>query len=390
MTELAELDAAWLDYSDRVKAAGQSITGPEFTDDPRLRAEGYRYVGRLANLAHQIYLEFADTARPALFRYEDDMSTFGAPNMDNNYARAMLEPTGTYRVSGDISGIKELLISVHEGEMALGKPAVLGEVALGDLEVGEDGWLDLIVGGTQGPTNWIALQPNSSYLNIRQFVGDWEHDPIAVLDIERLDDVGPATNVTPASMAVALDRAATWVESAVSFWNMFAGGLEAMTPVNEFLPPRYAQGGADNMVHGGTKWELGPEQALVIEFDEPVATYWSIQMYMLPWLTPLDAANRMTSINDGQVRRDEDGKIRIVMAHCDPGVENWLDTSDLTEGLCSYRWVRARTEPTPVATLVDIAEVRKYLPESTPEFSSDERTAQIGKRHRGVARRFRR
>ena len=74
-----------------------------------------------------------------------------APNMDNNYARAMLEPTGTYRVSGDISGIKELLISVHEGEMALGKPAVLGEVALGDLEVGEDGWLDLIVGGTQGP-----------------------------------------------------------------------------------------------------------------------------------------------------------------------------------------------------------------------------------------------
>ena len=47
MTELAELDAAWLDYSDRVKAAGQSITGPEFTDDPRLRAEGYRYVGQV-------------------------------------------------------------------------------------------------------------------------------------------------------------------------------------------------------------------------------------------------------------------------------------------------------------------------------------------------------
>ena len=137
------------------------------------------------------------------------------------------------------------------------------------------------------------------------------------------------------------------------------------------------------MVHGGTKWELGPEQALVIEFDEPVATYWSIQMYMLPWLTPLDAANRMTSIDDGQVRRDEDGKIRIVMAHCDPGVENWLDTSDLTEGLCSTtRWVRAGTEPAPVATLVDIAEVRKYLPESTPEFSSEARPAQIGKRHR--------
>ena len=211
-----------------------------------------------------------------------------------------------------------------------------------------------------------------------------------MLDIERLDDVGVASTVTPASMTVALDRAATWVEGAVNFWNMFAGGIKAMTPVNQFLPPRHAQGGADNMVHGATRWELGPDQALVVEFDEPAATYWSIQMYMLPWLTPLDAANRVTSINDGQVRRDEDGRIRLVIAHTDPDVENWLDTSGLTDGLCSYRWVRSATEPTPVATLVDFAEVREHLPASTPEFSADARRAQIARRHRGVARRFRR
>ncbi|MGZ4807606.1 MAG: hypothetical protein ACXV5U_14615, partial [Ilumatobacteraceae bacterium] len=104
-------------------------------------------MSRLANLAHQIYLEFGSTTRPSLFRYNDDISTFGAPNTDNNYCRAMVDPAGTYRVTGDISGLKELIVSVHDGEMALGKVAILAEVTLGDLDFGDDGWLELIVGG---------------------------------------------------------------------------------------------------------------------------------------------------------------------------------------------------------------------------------------------------
>ena len=163
-----------------------------------------------------------------------------------------------------------------------------------------------------------------------------------------------------------------------------------MTPTNEFLAPMRPAGGAVNMVHGATRWELEPDQALVVEFDEPVATYWSIQMYMLPWLAPLDFTNRVTSLNDRQVQVDPDGKVRIVISHNDPGVHNWLDTSGLQEGLCSYRWVRASTEPTPIATLVPFADVRKYLPESAQSFSASDRKAQIGARRRGIARRFRR
>ncbi len=390
MSELAELDAAWIRFAERVRVAGESITGAEFTSDPRLRAEGYRYVSRLVNLAQQIYLEFADTERPALFRFEDDISTFGAPNMDNNYLRAMVDPAGIYRVSGDVAGVKELLISVHEGEMALGKPAVLGELALADLKVDEDGWLEIIVGGTEGPANWLGMPANTTWLNIRQFVGDWEHDPIAVLDIERLDAEGLAKSVSPNGIAEGLDRAGEWVEGSVRFWNMFAGGIGSMTPVNEFLPPMRPQGGAENMVHGATKWELARDQALVVEFDEPEATYWSMQMYMLPWLVPLDIANRVTSLNDRQVHRDGDGRVRIVMAAVDPGVQNWLDTTGLAEGLCTYRWVRSTTEPTPVARLVHIDAVRDHLPTGTPEFSAGQRDAQVAARHRGVARRFRR
>ena len=76
-----------------------------------------------------------------------------------------------------------------------------------------------------------------------------------------------------------------------------------------------------------------PDQALVVEFDEPVATYWSIQMYMLPWLAPLDFTNRVTSLNDRQVQVDPDRPVRFIISHNDPGVHNWLDTSGLEGGV---------------------------------------------------------
>ncbi len=248
----------------------------------------------------------------------------------------------------------------------------------------------MIVGGPELPGNWIPLTDEAVYVNVRQFVADWERDPIAVLTIERLDAAAVARNVTPASVATALDKAATWVEASVAFWNMYSDGIKAMTPINEFTAPNRPAGGAVNMVHGACRWNLQPNQALVVEFEEPTATYWSIQTYMLHWLQPLDFANRVTSLNDGQARVDADGRVRVVISSADPRVQNWLDTSGLRDGLCSYRWVRATTEPTPTATLVDIADVRAHLPETTPVFGPPDRDAQIAARRRGVARRFRR
>jgi hypothetical protein len=357
--ETADIDAAWCRYNERIRAVGESITVDGFPTDPRLRAEGYRYVNRLANLAHQIYVEFGDAARPSLFRYADDITPFGATNTDN-------------------------------GEFVFGKVAVLAEASLGDLAIGDAGMLDLVLGGPERATNWLPLGPDAVYINIREFVGDWEHDALASLAIERIDAVAPAENLTPAALAEALDRAAAWVAASVQVWNEYAVGLRSVIPVNEITPPRPAEGGAVNMLHGGCQWDLGPREVLVVELDDPDVTYWSIQTYVIDWLQPLDFTNRVTSLNDRQVRVDDDGKVRVVLAHTDPGVQNWLDTSGLPTGLMSYRYVRPSTAPTPTVTRSGIDAVRDHLPRSTPSFSEDERREQIAARRRGVARRFRR
>ncbi len=391
MTEsVTDLDAAWCSYAERIKAVGESITGEGFPDDPRLRAEGYRYVSRLTNLAQLIYVEFGDPDRPSLFRVGDDTTPFGATNTDNNYYRAILHPTGTYRVTGDVTGVKELLFSVQDGEFVFGKTEVLAELSLEELVVGDDGTLELYLGGPQRPPNWLPLAPEAEYLNVREFVGDWEHDALASLYMERIDDIGPPANLTPAAHAAALDRVATWVEASVGLWKEYVAGLRSFLPTNGLQAPLKPVGGAQNMLHGAGQWGLEPHQALIIEFDRPDVTYWSVQTYVLDWMVPLDFANRVTSLNDGQLRQDDDGTFRVVLSHTDPGVQNWLDTSGLPNGLFTYRYVRPKNAPAPVTTVVEAADVRAHLPASTPVFSAEERRDQITSRRRGVARRFRR
>ncbi len=388
--DLDVVDRAWSRYAERIRAAGELITGPDFPADPRLRAEGYRYVARLTAQAHYLFVEFADTARPALFARGGDVFAYGATNVDNNYSRCMLDPQGTYRITGDVRGLRDLLFSVHEGEFVFGKPGVLAEAALEDLKIGDEGQLDLVIGGEPRLTNWISLATDATYLSVRQFVMDWENDPIAELHIERVDPVGPVENLTAVSLAAALERAASWVEANVRAWNKYALAARARTPVNRFAAPHFAEGGVNNMVHGGTIWQLDPDHALVIELDPAGAPSWSIQNYVLPWLQPLDFIHRVTSFNPTQAHVDEDGRLCLVLAHQDPGIQNWLDTSGLPEGLCSARWIGATTPPAISARVVAVADLAAALPTSTPSFSAEARAAQITARRRGAERRFRR
>ena len=47
----------------------------------------------------------------------------------------MLDPAGIFRVCGDVTGVKELLFSVQDGEFVFGKTEVLAEVSLEELIV---------------------------------------------------------------------------------------------------------------------------------------------------------------------------------------------------------------------------------------------------------------
>ena len=112
------------------------------------------------------------------------------------------------------------------------------------------------------------------------------------------------------------------------------------------------------------------------------------------WGESFDYANRITSLNGFQAERDPDGAIRWVIAHRDPAVPNWLDTTGHPEGFMSPRWAYSQTPPTEqwpsvTARKVPFEEIRKHLPEGTRRVSPAERREQIRIRQEHVNKRFR-
>ena len=82
------------------------------------------------------------------------------------------------------------------------------------------------------------------------------------------------------------------------------------------------------------------------------------------------------------------------MAHRDPGVSNWLDTTGHPEGFLSPRWAYSETPPPESwprirAKKVAFDEIGKHLHPDTPRIRPEERRAQIHNRQRHVQRRYR-
>jgi hypothetical protein len=143
---------------------------------------------------------------------------------------------------------------------------------------------------------------------------------------------------------------------------------------------------AENVSVWGS-WELGEDQALVIEVSPPDALYWSVSLGNHWWET-IDYANRQSSLNGHQAVIDDDGVFRAVVAHSDPGVANWLDTAGQRLGPVIFRWLRASSAPVPTTRVVSVDDLTAALPARTARVDVEERGAIVARRRAAVRRRF--
>jgi hypothetical protein len=66
-------------------------------------------------------------------------------------------------------------------------------------------------------------------------------------------------------------------------------------------------------------------------------------------------------VNKGTAVESPDGSVRVVIAHEDPGCDNWLDPCGHVEGTMCWRWVRAETQPQPSCRLLKLADFKREL-----------------------------
>jgi hypothetical protein len=388
-TERLMSGRAWDDFCERLKKTGRRILEPDFPGSPRDRAEGFRHLTRMVVFGIHWTVEFADPDFPAFYRNDGDLVQWGAPNADNVYIRARIRGDGTYRITGNKGRLHEFVISTHDGDMHMEKYGVFEERTARDLEIAPDGSFEVILSPQAHPGSWMPLHPDVEYVLIRQYLSDWDHDEPGQFLIQKVGNEGLAPEpLEPGRMARMLDEAAERTERAVVYWNEFVARARANAPDNVVGLPRKAQGGAHSIFYGSAFYNLAEDEALLIECGRPDADYWSFQLNTLGWFESLDIANRQTSLSMHQAHIDDDGELRVVLAHRDPGVPNWLDTEGRREGTVSYRWVWARNTPTPISQVVKLDEVRRHFPASTPQIDTAARREQMFRRQMHVARRY--
>jgi hypothetical protein len=162
-----------------------------------------------------------------------------------------------------------------------------------------------------------------------------------------------------------------------------------MPKANDFVPPMDMSSmgaAAENRPVIG-RWELEPDEALILEVEPPRGVYWSISLGN-PWLETIHYGRHQSSLNGHQAVVDPDGLVRFVLCSQDPGVANWLDTAGHSNGAMLLRCVRTETAPVPRVRVVKVDEVRSALPAETTLTTPQQRALVIEARRRDVHERF--
>ncbi|HIF99629.1 MAG TPA: DUF1214 domain-containing protein [Myxococcales bacterium] len=352
---------AWSDFCDALKLAGDAVSRPGSPQDAFDRAEGYRYISRLVRVALESYIEFADPAAPVLRRPAHETVKIGADNPDNHYQSAAISGQYEYRIRGQRGSVYYLGLGTYAGNYGSDeRRGQTGYIEASDLEIDSEGRFEIQVSCRRPASgkNWLPMERDTSSLIVRQTYQDRRLEQIADLNLERIGGSGPPAPLTPLALDSGLAAAAAYVRGTANLfceWSEgFRGELNAL-PVFDPAVARAAHGDPHIQYYHGY-WELGPDEALLIEVKPPVCEYWNFQLNN-HWMESLDYRYHRIDLNHHAAVQAADGTVRLIVAHKDPGLPNWLDTASHRRGTMCLRWIRAQTHPQPVTRVLPLADL---------------------------------
>lgn len=352
---------AWEEFCDTLKAAGAAISFPGAPMDSFNQAEGYRYLSRLVRAGLESFMEYADPKAPVLRRVAHETIKLGSDNPDNHYQNAVISGEYDYRISGTRGTVDYLGFGSQKGHYGQGgQMPTTGYVEGRDLTIGEDGRFELIVSATPQPGNWLPMERESTMVIVRQTFQDRSTEVPAELSIERIGGDGVPSPVTAESVDHALNMASTLVAGASMLFAKWARDFQQhVNQLPQFDPAvSTAAGGDPNIVYYHSYWRLGPDEALVIEATPPDCDSWNFQLDN-HWLESLDYRYFRIHVNKHTAQYEADGSVRIVVAHEDPGLPNWIQTVGHDCGAMSFRWIRAQSHPQPQTRVVKLSALRQ-------------------------------
>ncbi len=346
----------WDDFCDRLKATGHRVLEAA-PDDAFDRAEGLRYLSRLLRHFLKATLEDADPAAAVL---STETPKIGLDNPDYVYGGAKLSADYEYRLRGRLGDAHMIGFGTFSGGLGT-KQGLLrnGYLTSDELDLAPDGSFEIAISRQERAGNWLPMAAETNALQIRQTLLERSRQEPAPIELVRVDGGAAPAPLDPARFARGLDRVALMVAGTVGQFLEWTRSFEAHTHEIRPIDPAlltFAQGDPNTRYHYGY-WQLGEDEAFVIELDPPVCEYWNLQIGN-HWLESLDFRHHQTHVNHHTAVREPDGSVRVVVARRDPGVANWLDTAGHARGALALRWVGAKEVPEPHTQVVDIDSLR--------------------------------
>lgn len=392
-----ELAKAWSTYHATLEELRLIMERtPRFQDTPQHRAKAYHTLMEMQAMAYN----FAVAPRmrhPRIYvncGWQTDLYTLGQNGQDFLYGVTFLDGRHRYRLKGRMGAISLFLLQTLNGLFGEEGVKATGNYDWADFDIQSDGSFEAIISAAEEPGNWIRLDPDIDYqfIIIRRALVDWHGDP-GELYIERINDASEedyeAEEFDESVMATRIRRATAFVHYLVESFNiglydMYLNNAEGRKNVLTLLPGTVtSEVGSPSSNYAMAVFELEEDEALLIEMDRvPDGVYWSFQLGNV-WSRSMDFSTRQSSLNNREVAVDSDGRVRIVVSHQDPGVNNWLDTCAHVEGTLVFRNYRALAQPVPESRKVKLADIDSLLPEDTARITPAERDKLLEQRRLG-------
>jgi hypothetical protein len=340
---------------------------------PQEVIDGHRLLLHLLAAAIDLYYE-GDPERPYWVQMPSPIRKYLGDNPDAHYFFTPLRGDRRFRIRGNTAGAVYTSFTFQGADTnaAAGITAARNHT---QFDVAPDGSYELVVGPGASGRNGVPLDAKTVSVTTRHY---FENATSAQLDpalrvpltVEPLDPVGPPPPLTDAESARRIRAAARFFRSSTLDMPPRDPKTQPawVSTVPNVLGPPAVQGGREDVsawhavdnAYSMGPYLLKPDEALVMTGRLPKCVFANVVLWNR-WMASYEyRSGRRISLNRKQMKLAEGGRYRIVVAHRDPGVPNWLDTEGRPFGTIFWRFQMPEEQPEqPQAKVVALADAAK-------------------------------
>ena len=367
-------------YIESIQAMADSFVEAEaFTLDPAHSVGAYDLITAFVHAGLRNNMSSSGTGKrgyPRFAGFDDPDTRIGVDNPDTQYMGTIVNNAdcqAIFRIFGERTNTVDFILTnfdtssgsgggptLEDEDMVFHGPNNAFEVFASCPENRDPAW-----------ENWLELVPAETLqIARRQSHCDYENEAPGPIHIERMGTAGvPSGPLSPAIMTEQINDAIALNEVQAPFWPAFVDQVKQI-PVNTATPWRPTGGLGITTQASMLMWfDLEDDEAMIIRLtdEDPrlsngAAKYYGFQLANF-WGSSADWANRHVSINwglDGGCQAEQavgpsphpaqavitanggpncgfQNAYFVVVSKQDPGVQNWVETAELSEGILAGR-----------------------------------------------------